>query len=261
MRLTNVRNAFASFMCAVALMFSGCTKKEPPLVVLTTGENAPFSMCDEKGNFSGFDIDLIRMIAGSMNRELVFKQVPFSEMIDGVRTRKGDIAIGAISITEERSKQVDFSPAYHQGSFCLLMLKSTSSEIKDLKNQKVGVRRGTWQEKAVKTAWADLPNIFIESNEDDKLPIATIVDRLMSAEWSAVVLDLDEANYIRWLYGNKNNDGSVPELKIVPLDIGSLGMGIATAPASIYSKPVTEFIEQHSEDIQKLAYKWFSSLS
>lgn len=238
----------SSILCILAVFFSCCTKKEPPLVVLTTGENAPFSMKNEKGELVGFDIELIRMIAGSMHRGVELKCLPFDELIDAIQTRKGDVAIGDISITEDRERLVDFSPAYHQSGFCLLMLDTTSGELKDLSNKMIGVRKGTWQEKAVKTSWADLPNLFVQSF--DHLTIPDIVAKLRSGDLAACILDTDEAQYIV----NNNKD-----LKIVALPaVGMLGIGVITCQGSIYSKPIREFIEKHPSEINALKVKWFS---
>lgn len=246
MNRQSFRTGFASFLLVLGMILSGCSKKEPPLVVLTTGENAPFSMKDEKGELSGFDIDLIRMIAASMNRELELKCVPFDSIIDDIRTKRADMAIGSISITEDRTNLVDFSPAYHHSGFSLVMLGTTSSNLKDLSNKMIAVRKGTWQERAVKTTWADLPNLFVQSF--DHLTINDIITKLRNGEVCAVIVDNDEANYIV----NRNAD-----LKIVALDVGTLGMGIITSQNSIYSQPVKDFIERHSNEIHDLEVKWF----
>lgn len=241
---------FSLILCITSLFFSGCTKKEPPLVILTTGENAPFSMVDKEGKLSGFDIDLIHMIADSMGRKIELKCVSFDEMIKSVQAKQGDIAIGAISITEDREKLVDFSPVYHSSGFVLLMLENTSGDLKDLSNKLIGVRKGTWQERVVKTSWADIPNLFVQSM--DRLPIEDIITKLHSGDLIACILDADEAKFIL----DKNNG-----FKIVPLDVGILGMGIATAKGSIYSKDISDFINKNKEDIKKLEVKWFSAAS
>jgi polar amino acid transport system substrate-binding protein len=231
-------------------MLSGCGQKEPPLVVLTTGEVAPFSMKDKNDNLTGFDIELVNLLAETLGRDVEWKCVRFDDIIKQVQAKRADIGIGAISITEDREQSVNFSPAYHIGGFALLMLEGTSDNLEDLISKKFGVRQGTWQEKAIKTAWADKPNLFVQSFGSQSTE--DILAKLRSGELVAFVLDADEAKHIV-----DNNNG----LKIVPLDIGVLGMGIVTAKGSIYSSQVADFFEKHVEQVRKLETKWFSAAS
>lgn len=243
----------ASGLAAVAvLVLGGCQKKQtqPPLVVFTTGENAPFSMSDRQKNLSGFDIDLIHQIAASMGRTVELKCVPFDAMIQSVRSKQADVAIGAISITKEREELVTFSPAYHMCDFAMLMLEETSSKIEDLVGAPIAVRTGSWQEKAVKEKWLNVPNLLVRS--ETHLTADDVITKLKSGEFKAFVLNSDEAKFIT---------SKVEGFKIVPLDLGMQGLGIATAKDSIYSQDIANYINEHKEDIKKLEVKWFSAAS
>lgn len=244
----------ASGVAALALLvLGGCQKKQvqPPLVVVTTGENAPFSMSDRQKSLSGFDIDLINEIAKSMGRTVDIRCVPFDAMIQAVRSKQADIAIGAISITKEREELVTFSPAYHMCDFALLMLEETSGEIEDLVGTPIAVRRGTWQETAVKEKWLHVPNLVVRS--ETHATAEDIVTKLRSGEFKAFVLNSDEARYVA-----KKTKG----LKVIPLDLGMQGFGIATAKDSIYSQDIANYVTAHKEDVIKnLEVKWFSAAS
>jgi polar amino acid transport system substrate-binding protein len=230
------------------LLLSGCGKKDPPLIVLTTGTNAPFSIADKNNNLSGFDIDLIRLVAGSIGREIEIKCVPFDEILTQVQTRKGDIAIGAISITDERMKSVDFSPPYHEGGFAMVMLETTSGELKDLSDKTVGVGEGTWQEGVVKAFCISTPNLFVRSVKSSQFD--DIVSKIRSGELAAFVLDADSAKYLV---------AHTQGFKVVPLEIGILGMGIVTAKGSHHTKIVSDALAKNSEQIVSLKAKWFSA--
>lgn len=248
----SLRRVISGVAALSMLMLGGCQKeqKQPPLVVVTTGENAPFSMSDRQGNVSGFDIDLIKMIATSMGRTVEIKCVPFDAMIQTVRSKQADVAIGAISVTKEREELVTFSPVYHACDFALLMLEDTSSEITDLVGAPIAVRTGSWQEKAVKEKWIDIPNLLVRS--EVHLTADDIVTKLKSGEFKAFVLNSDEAKFIAKSEG----------FKIVPLDLGMHGLGIVTAKDSIYSKDIADYVNEHKDsEIKDLEVKWFSAAS
>ncbi len=71
----------------------------------------PFSFISS-GEPSGLEIDLLSEWANRRNRQLEFLAMEFASQIPAVQTGKVDMAMGAISITEERQKQVLFSEGY-----------------------------------------------------------------------------------------------------------------------------------------------------
>ena len=71
----------------------------------------PFSFISS-GEPSGLEIDLLSEWANRRNWQLEFLAMEFSSQIPAVQTGKVDMAMGAISITEERQKQVLFSEGY-----------------------------------------------------------------------------------------------------------------------------------------------------
>ena len=71
----------------------------------------PFSfICS--GEPSGLEIDLLTEWGNRRNWQLEFLQMEFASQIPAVQTGKVDMAMGAISITVERQKQVLFSEGY-----------------------------------------------------------------------------------------------------------------------------------------------------
>lgn len=239
-----------AFAAIAAVAFVGCSKKTPPIVVVTHGEIAPFSMQDKSGEFSGFDIDLMKMIAKSMGRAIEFKKVSFEEMLDAVKTKKGDVAIGGISITEERSKEVDFSTPYHSSGFVLLLSDTTViNSLEDLGEKMIGVRAGTWQENIAKSIWEkNIRNLFVRSYTN--LTLGDITSKIQSGELAAVVLDADEARYIL------NNNGG---FKMVSLDSGTFDMGIVTMKGSVYSAEINKILNEKKDEVEQLRIKWFSA--
>ena len=71
----------------------------------------PFSFISS-GESSGLEIDLLSEWANRRNWQLEFLAMEFASQIPAVQTGKVDMAMGAISITEERQKQVLFSDGY-----------------------------------------------------------------------------------------------------------------------------------------------------
>jgi polar amino acid transport system substrate-binding protein len=77
----------------------------------------PYGYVNPDGSISGISADLWRRVAERLERQ--FKLIPVSEMesiLSGLEQGRFDAAIGAITITPEREKRVDFSyPAHRSG--------------------------------------------------------------------------------------------------------------------------------------------------
>ena len=91
-----------------------------PLVFLTHPTEPPCSYTNEVGEFVGTDVDLARRIAAKMGRKLVVEPVTFAEILPRLRAGTADFGIATITITEARSRDVDFSSPYAFGGACFL---------------------------------------------------------------------------------------------------------------------------------------------
>jgi polar amino acid transport system substrate-binding protein len=74
----------------------------------------PQSFIDEDGAYAGFDIDVTREIARRLGVENVDFTTPrFSIAVAGNWAGRFDIAVGSITITEERKSVLDFTQVYY----------------------------------------------------------------------------------------------------------------------------------------------------
>jgi len=115
---------------------------------LTVGSDIaypPFEYTDEKtGKYVGFDIDLMTEIAKRMGLKVKFVNTAWDGIIPGLLAKKYDCICSAMTITEERAKQVDFSDPYFEAK--QVIITRTDSDIKgvkDLAGKVVAVQQGT----------------------------------------------------------------------------------------------------------------------
>lgn len=115
---------------------------------LTVGSDIaypPFEYTDEKtGKYVGFDVDLMTEIAKRMGLEVKFINTAWDGIIPGLMAKKYDVICSAMTITEERAKQVDFSDPYFEAK--QVIVARANSDIKgvqDLEGKVVAVQQGT----------------------------------------------------------------------------------------------------------------------
>lgn len=128
------------------------------LKVATDANYPPFEFYQEKSkSFAGFDIELMNAVAREMGYDRVeYQAVEFKDILKGLNERQYDAAIAGISITDERRRSVQFSKAYVNDSFKVVVPKTATQgdKLADLEGKRVAVEAGTAGEAMAKQAKA-----------------------------------------------------------------------------------------------------------
>lgn len=115
----------------------------------------PFEMADKKGNFIGFDIDVAKEMAKAMGVKFVPVNTAWDGIIPALITKKFDILISGMTITQERNLKVNFADPYIIVGQTILLNKKHEGQVKsykDLNDPKYTVtsKLGTTGEQAIK---------------------------------------------------------------------------------------------------------------
>lgn len=106
--------------CAYALLslFSSLVAKD--LIVGTASGYAPFVSINERGDYEGFDIDFAKALANKLDTKCVIKDLgSLPSLFLALKKRKIDCIIWAVSITEERKRQMEM--VHYQGEDTLTL--------------------------------------------------------------------------------------------------------------------------------------------
>lgn len=167
-------------------------KKKGEIVVGTNATSAPWETVNEKGEYVGFDMDLINEIASRMGVTVKIEDMAFDALVAAVQTGKVDVAIARMGAKEERKEKVDFTQMYHQQMNVYMARKDsdiTITDMEDIVNYKVGVLSG------------GLPDQFVTEH----VTAGTMKDDQISRYDAPenMILDL-EAGRIELVAGDKN---------------------------------------------------------
>ena len=121
----------------------------PGVLTVGTLSDAPPSICiDAGGQFTGFDNELLRAIAGKLGLQVNFVGTDFSGLLAQVASRRFDVGSSSITTTDARRQTVGFTNGYDFGYFSLVV--PSGSAIKSFSQlaagQRIGVVQGTVQE-------------------------------------------------------------------------------------------------------------------
>lgn len=215
----------------------------------------PFEFVDETGNVVGFDIDLAKIIAERLGKELVLKDMDFDGEILSLRQGKIDLIISGMEISPTRLKEIQMVP-YHGGTQRYLSLifwgkipekVQTFEDFSTLNQGIISVETGTTSEFFLNS----YPSIQIRSFEGALAPLMDV----KLGKSTANLVESDVAKYLKSRF---------PEIEIlnVPLPENEqtlgFGIGVKKGNEELFQK-VHHIIDElkKSGELKKLEDQWF----
>lgn len=138
--------------------------------VLRVGTDATFPPMEyvENGKRTGFDIELVEALGKAMGKQVEWVDIDFKGLIPGLISKRFDMAVSAIYITDARKKVVDFTDSYYAGGLVALV-KDNNTSIKtlaDLDGKKVSVQVGTKSVGYLTEKHPKVQRIEVEKNQE-----------------------------------------------------------------------------------------------
>jgi len=138
--------------------------------VLRVGTDATFPPMEfvDNGKRTGFDIELTEALAKAMGKQVEWVDIDFKGLIPGLISKRFDMAVSAIYITDERKKVVDFSDSYYAGGL-VVMVKDNNTSIKklaDIDGKKVSVQVGTKSVSYLTEKFPKVQRVEVEKNQE-----------------------------------------------------------------------------------------------
>lgn len=238
---------FKSLLCAVICAFIAVgTVHAKPLIVGVDANFRPFEFKNEKGEFTGFDVQLFDAIARDLGLDYKWQTMDFNGIIPALQSKSIDAAIAGITIKSSREEVVDFSYPYYDAGLVILVKadNDTIKTIADLKGKRVATKLATTSVDYLKEQ--GIENVKLLPNTDN------LFMELLAGGVDAVFFDSPPLMY----YSQNQGKGKV---KVVgPLYQGQ-SYGIAFPQGSELREDVTKTILKFKEDgtYDKLYTKWF----
>ncbi|MDR1433395.1 MAG: ABC transporter substrate-binding protein [Puniceicoccales bacterium] len=174
-------NKFLWIAAFFAMAASLCASQRNEIVLLTSADNPPYEFV-RSGEIVGFDVDLAKLIAEKLGKKLVVKDVPFASIVPSLMAKHGDLAISALTPTDARRENVDFSINYQENISAIVLAKMDELAFADGKNavfptallegKAIGVQLGTHHETDV--AKANIPNATVKRYDNIGTMVAEI---------------------------------------------------------------------------------------
>ena len=178
-------------MGALVLSLSVSAMAKDKIFVGTNAEFPPFEYLD-KGEVTGFDIELVNELGKIMDADVKVLDMSFDGLLPALQMKKVDLVIAGMTATEERKKTVSFTQPYYTASQVIIVKEGNNSikSFDDLKGKKVAVMLGFTGDTIV----SEIEGVSIERFNAAYAGIMA----LQADKVEAVVLDSEPAkNYVK----------------------------------------------------------------
>lgn len=179
--------------------------KDGTLTVGTAAEYEPFEYMED-GQYKGFDLDLIQDIAKKLGLTVEFANVDFDTIVPGVSSgAKYDVGIGAITVTPERKKEVDFTDSYYMDDQAIVTMKNNADitgdnykEKLDSADAKIAVQSGSTAEAFAKENFPNAELVPFKNATDcfsalqAAQSVALVTNRSVAAQLVATSFDNEQ---------------------------------------------------------------------
>jgi cystine transport system substrate-binding protein len=160
-------------------------KSKGELRVGLEGTYPPFSFQDESGKLTGFEVEFAQELAKHLGVKADLRPTKWDGMLASLDSKRIDVVINQVTISDERKKKYDFSTPYTISGVQALTLKKNAAGITkpdDLSGKKVGVGLGSNYEQWLKD---NVPKADVRTYDDDP----TKYQDLRSGRLDAILVD------------------------------------------------------------------------
>lgn len=119
------------------------------LKIGTEGAYSPYSYHDDSNKLTGFDVEIAALIAEKLGVKAEYEETKWDSMVAGLDSKRFDVVINQVSITDERKAKYDFSTPYTYTRGALIT-KKDNTDIKTFEDLK-----GKKSAQSLTSNWAD----------------------------------------------------------------------------------------------------------
>lgn len=224
MTTTRRRNVLVLSSAALVAVLAGCgsaeanpagTLREGTIRVGTTSDTKPYAYA-ENGEYTGFDVEVLKEAASRMDLEPEFVAQDFSSILPAVANGQVDVGVASISATAERKETVDFTDVYFIGYLGVVTRADTgiTADAASLAGERLGLVQGTIQDAYAQQNFAGAEIVRFPDNN-------SAISALTAGTVDAHFLDLPPAqDYVT------SSDGALRVAMEIPVPDFPVGMAV-----------------------------------
>lgn len=159
----------AAFAAVLAASGAAMANAEPLKVGFAPEAYPPFYSADAAGNWTGWEVEIVKAICDEAKYECEMVPIPWDGLIPALTTKKIDVIMNSMSITDERKKTIDFSDKYYNTPTAVVGAKGETFDAtpEGLKGKIIGVQVSTVHADYVKKHFTEAAEVKEYQTQDE----------------------------------------------------------------------------------------------
>lgn len=165
-------NRLMSFCIAASMSLAAgafAQAAEPLRIGLAPEPYPPFEWKEADGTWKGFEIDLGKALCAEIKRDCVLVEIAWDGIIPALETKKIDVILDSMTITDERKKTIDFTDPYYSTVPAFIGQKGEKIELtKDfMKGKTIGAQVATTHAAYAQSNFGDVAEVRTYATQDE----------------------------------------------------------------------------------------------
>lgn len=210
--------SIASFALAFA-MFSSVSYADLRIGIAAE-PYPPFSSKDASGHWVGWEIDLANALCTEMKEKCEITEVAWDGIIPALTSKKFDVILSSMSVTDERKKTISFSDVYYNSAAVIIGPKSDDKDFspEHLSGKNIGVQVSTTHSRYLDKYYGPKGGVIKTYATQDEANNDLAAGRLDYVMADGVALDA--------FLVSEQGAACCEQKGAVPLDVEILGAGV-----------------------------------
>ncbi|MGJ7491434.1 transporter substrate-binding domain-containing protein [Variovorax sp. ZT4R33] len=134
-------------LAMASFLWASTVQAQDSYRIATEGTYPPWSFKDAQGTLQGWDVDIANALCEKMKARCEIVAQDWDGMLPGLMSRKYDLIVASMAITEQRRQRVAFSTKYKETVSRFIARKDAPPDVSPeaLKGKSIGVQRGSIQ--------------------------------------------------------------------------------------------------------------------
>jgi len=166
-----MKKIFSILLLAVSYLISVTAAAALPTTIRFAMEATypPFEYMDASGQIKGIDVDIAKNLCAEMKVQCTFSNQPWDSLIPSLKLGKFDAIMSALTITDARKQQVDFTEPYFLTTANFLVPSKSTLVIspEGLKGKTIGVQGATTFEQYLMATYGSSVKVKTYANTQD----------------------------------------------------------------------------------------------
>ena len=195
---------------------------------------------------TGFDVELMVAFAKAYGYKLDIVPLDFAAKLGGIAANKYDVAIGGITVTDERREEMNFTVSYYESPVYMVTKgEDDTKTLADYQNSNVGITTGTY-------AATIIDEVFPEATIKEFSSITDMVLALSQGKIDIVLSDVSYYTCLKW-------DGMNIDRLEEPYTTTNFGVAFKKGENAELREQMNAFISKikANGEYERLQSKWF----